>query len=112
MSILCIDQVGDSALYLGLLSLFVNELAGNCLNFIFVFIGCYFGLTQDFVFPADMQFSFFLFSGYVGVSLLSPIMHNLWIWRVCVSYLSQSYTLYLFIVIHIKKYMVDLKLIS
>ncbi|KAL1830105.1 hypothetical protein DCAR_0209514 [Daucus carota subsp. sativus] len=49
-------SVGDSALYLGLLSLFVNELA-------------------------DMQFSFFLFSGYVGVSLLSPIMHNLWIWR-------------------------------
>lgn len=49
-------SVGDSALYLGLLSLFVNELA-------------------------DMQFSFFLFSGYVGVSLLSPVMHNLWIWR-------------------------------
>jgi len=31
---------------------------------------------------SDMQFSFFLFSGYVGVSLLSPVMHNLWIWRV------------------------------
>jgi len=29
-----------------------------------------------------MQFSFFLLSGYVGVSLLSPVMHNLWIWRV------------------------------
>ncbi|KAJ0042928.1 hypothetical protein Pint_17290 [Pistacia integerrima] len=28
-----------------------------------------------------MQFSFFLFCGYVGVSLLSPVMHNLWIWR-------------------------------
>ncbi|KAG5539698.1 hypothetical protein RHGRI_020043 [Rhododendron griersonianum] len=30
---------------------------------------------------ADMQLSFFLFCGYVGVSLLSPVMHNLWIWR-------------------------------
>lgn len=49
-------SVGDSALYLGLLGLFVNELAG-------------------------VQFSFFLFCGYVGVSLLSPVMHNLWIWR-------------------------------
>lgn len=49
-------SVGDSALYLGLLGLFVNELA-------------------------DMQFSFFLFCVYVGVSLLSPVMHNLWIWR-------------------------------
>lgn len=49
-------SVGDSALYLGLLALFVNELA-------------------------DMKFSFFLFCGYVGVFLLSPVMHNLWIWR-------------------------------
>ncbi|WOL19553.1 phosphatidylinositol glycan anchor biosynthesis class U protein-like [Canna indica] len=49
-------SVGDSALYLGLLALFSNELA-------------------------DMQFSFFLFCGYIGVSLLSPVMHNLWIWR-------------------------------
>ncbi|KAL6544060.1 hypothetical protein OROGR_010557 [Orobanche gracilis] len=49
-------SVGDSALYLSLLGLFVNELA-------------------------EMQFSFFLFCGYVGVSLLSPVMHNLWIWR-------------------------------
>ncbi|GMY30214.1 phosphatidylinositol glycan anchor biosynthesis class U protein [Fagus crenata] len=49
-------SVGDSALYLGLLGLFVNELA-------------------------DMKFSFFLFCGYIGVSLLSPVMHNLWIWR-------------------------------
>ncbi|CAK9173071.1 unnamed protein product [Ilex paraguariensis] len=49
-------SVGDSALYLGLLGLFVNELA-------------------------DMQFSFFLFCGCLGVSLLSPVMHNLWIWR-------------------------------
>ncbi|KAM7531255.1 hypothetical protein LguiB_034665 [Lonicera macranthoides] len=49
-------SVGDSALYLALLGLFINELA-------------------------DMQFSFFLFCGYVGVSLLSPVMHNLWIWR-------------------------------
>ncbi|WCJ29966.1 Phosphatidylinositol glycan anchor biosynthesis class U protein [Euphorbia peplus] len=47
---------GDSALYLGLLGLFLEELA-------------------------DMQFSFFIFCGYVGVSLLSPVMHNLWIWR-------------------------------
>ncbi|CAH9084288.1 unnamed protein product [Cuscuta epithymum] len=49
-------SVGDSALYLGLLALFVNELS-------------------------EMPFSFFLFCGYVGVSLLSPVMHNLWIWR-------------------------------
>ncbi|GJY84873.1 phosphatidylinositol glycan anchor biosynthesis class U protein isoform X1, partial [Tanacetum coccineum] len=49
-------SVGDSALYLGLLALFVNALA-------------------------DMQFSFFLFSGYLGTLLLSPVMHNLWIWR-------------------------------
>ncbi|CAI0476432.1 unnamed protein product [Linum tenue] len=49
-------SVGDPALYLGLLGLFLDELA-------------------------DMQFSFFLFCGYVGVSLLSPVMHNLWIWR-------------------------------
>ncbi|XP_029123126.1 uncharacterized protein [Elaeis guineensis] len=49
-------SVGDAALYLGLLGLFANELAG-------------------------MQFSFFLFCGYIGVSLLSPVMHNLWIWR-------------------------------
>ncbi|KAL7182956.1 hypothetical protein ACSBR1_041610 [Camellia fascicularis] len=49
-------SVGDSALYLGLLGLFINELA-------------------------DMKFSFFLFCGYIGVSLLSPVMHNLWIWR-------------------------------
>ncbi|CAN4077801.1 unnamed protein product [Withania somnifera] len=48
--------VGDSALYLALLALFFNELA-------------------------EMQFSFFLFCGYVGVSLLSVVMHNLWIWR-------------------------------
>ncbi|GAY61059.1 hypothetical protein CUMW_206840 [Citrus unshiu] len=27
------------------------------------------------------SFSFFLFWGCVGVSLLSPVMHNLWIWR-------------------------------
>ncbi|KAK6117099.1 hypothetical protein DH2020_049144 [Rehmannia glutinosa] len=49
-------SVGDSALYLSLLVLFLNELA-------------------------EMQFSFFLFCGYVGVSLLSPVMHNIWIWR-------------------------------
>ncbi|XP_058778939.1 uncharacterized protein LOC131652959 [Vicia villosa] len=49
-------SVGDSALYLGLLGLFAYELK-------------------------DMQYSFFLFSGYVGVSLFSPVMHNLWIWR-------------------------------
>ncbi|KAJ7954504.1 Phosphatidylinositol glycan anchor biosynthesis class U [Quillaja saponaria] len=49
-------SVGDSALYLGLLGLFANELA-------------------------DVKFSFLLFCGYVGVSLLSPVMHNLWIWR-------------------------------
>ncbi|KAE8703125.1 GPI transamidase subunit PIG-U isoform 3 [Hibiscus syriacus] len=30
---------------------------------------------------SDMQFSLFLFCGYVGVSPLSPVMHNLWIWR-------------------------------
>ncbi|KAF4367803.1 hypothetical protein F8388_016626 [Cannabis sativa] len=33
------------------------------------------------VLPFNMQFSFFLFCAYVGVSLLSPVMHNLWIWR-------------------------------
>lgn len=49
-------SVGDSALYLGLLGLFANELA-------------------------EMRFSFFLLCGYVGISLLSPVMHNLWIWR-------------------------------
>ncbi|XP_061960072.1 uncharacterized protein LOC133681008 isoform X1 [Populus nigra] len=49
-------SVGDSALYLGLLGLFLDELA-------------------------DMKFSFFLLCGYIGVSLLSPVMHNLWIWR-------------------------------
>ncbi|RLN09557.1 hypothetical protein C2845_PM11G29720 [Panicum miliaceum] len=49
-------SAGDSALYLGLLGLFANELA-------------------------EMQFTFFLFFGYTGVSLLSPVMHNLWIWR-------------------------------
>ncbi|KAJ6804471.1 phosphatidylinositol glycan anchor biosynthesis class U protein-like isoform X1 [Iris pallida] len=49
-------SIGDSALYLGLLGLFANELA-------------------------EMHFSFFLFCGYIGVSLLSPVMHNLWIWR-------------------------------
>ncbi|XP_062222406.1 uncharacterized protein LOC133921507 [Phragmites australis] len=49
-------SAGDSALYLGLLGLFANELA-------------------------EMQFTFFLFFGYVGVCLLSPVMHNLWIWR-------------------------------
>lgn len=49
-------SVGDSALYLALLGWFVYELA-------------------------EMQFSFFLFCGYVGVTLLSPVMHNLWIWR-------------------------------
>ncbi|XP_039001717.1 phosphatidylinositol glycan anchor biosynthesis class U protein-like isoform X3 [Hibiscus syriacus] len=49
-------SVGDSALYSGLLGWFVNELS-------------------------DMQFSLFLFCGYVGVSPLSPVMHNLWIWR-------------------------------
>lgn len=49
-------SVGDSALYLGLLGLFANELAA-------------------------MHFSFFLFCGYIGVSLLSAVMHNLWIWR-------------------------------
>ncbi|XP_016190209.2 phosphatidylinositol glycan anchor biosynthesis class U protein isoform X1 [Arachis ipaensis] len=49
-------SVGDSALYLGLLGLFSYELK-------------------------DIRFSFLLFAGYVGVSLLSPVMHNLWIWR-------------------------------
>ncbi|KAK9927323.1 hypothetical protein M0R45_024511 [Rubus argutus] len=49
-------SVGDSALYFGLLGWFVYELS-------------------------DMKFSFFLFCVYVGVSLLSPVMHNLWIWR-------------------------------
>ncbi|KAF0902500.1 hypothetical protein E2562_017900 [Oryza meyeriana var. granulata] len=45
-------SVGDSALYIGLLGLFTNELA-------------------------EMQFTFFLFFAYIGVSLLGPVMHNL-----------------------------------
>ncbi|KAK1281863.1 hypothetical protein QJS10_CPB22g01093 [Acorus calamus] len=49
-------SVGDSALYLGLLGFFINELA-------------------------EMHFSFLLFGGYIGLSFLSPVMHNLWIWR-------------------------------
>lgn len=49
-------SVGDSALYLGLSALFVNELAG-------------------------MRFSFFLLNGLTGIILLSPVMYNLWIWR-------------------------------
>ncbi|KFK40542.1 hypothetical protein AALP_AA2G009200 [Arabis alpina] len=49
-------SVGDAALYLSLWALFVNELT-------------------------DMKFSYFLFCGYLGISLLSPVMHNLWIWR-------------------------------
>ncbi|XP_020525377.1 phosphatidylinositol glycan anchor biosynthesis class U protein-like, partial [Amborella trichopoda] len=48
--------IGASALYLGMMGLFIHELAG-------------------------MRFSLFLLSGYIGVSLLSPVMHNLWIWR-------------------------------
>ncbi|RXI01029.1 hypothetical protein DVH24_001263 [Malus domestica] len=53
-------SVGDSALYFGLLGWFVNELSGK---------------------SVEMRFSFCLFSVYVGISLLSPVMHNLWIWR-------------------------------
>ncbi|KAL8138753.1 hypothetical protein V2J09_004754 [Rumex salicifolius] len=49
-------SIADSALYLGLLGLFINELA-------------------------EMNFSFVLFCGFIGVNLLSPVMHNLWIWR-------------------------------
>ncbi|CAN6471050.1 unnamed protein product [Victoria cruziana] len=49
-------SVGDSSLYLGLIGLFVNELA-------------------------EMRFSLLLVGGYIGVHLLSPVMHNLWIWR-------------------------------
>ncbi|CAA7403672.1 unnamed protein product [Spirodela intermedia] len=49
-------SVGDSALYLGLLALFINELQ-------------------------ELRFSFLIFCGYIGVSFLSPVMHNLWIWR-------------------------------
>ncbi|KAL9242841.1 hypothetical protein vseg_016800 [Gypsophila vaccaria] len=49
-------SVADSALCLGLLGLFINQLA-------------------------EMHFSFVLFCGFVGVNLLSPVMHNLWIWR-------------------------------
>eukprot|EP00250_Pteridium_aquilinum_P002229 c12423_g1_i1 orf=59-1534(+) len=49
-------SVGDAALYLGLMPLFINELSG-------------------------MRFTFFLLNGYIGVALLSPVMYNLWIWR-------------------------------
>ncbi|KAK6935335.1 hypothetical protein RJ641_035490 [Dillenia turbinata] len=67
-------SVGDAALYLGLLGLFVNELAGKLISLlvlgVFLDLDCY-----------HMHFSFFLFCGYVGVFLLIPVMHNLWIWR-------------------------------
>lgn len=49
-------SVGDAALYMGLMPLFINELSG-------------------------MRFTFFLLNGYIGVALLSPVMYNLWIWR-------------------------------
>eukprot|EP01018_Ginkgo_biloba_P018388 Gb_06539 [translate_table: standard] len=49
-------SVGDSALYLGLIALFIHELAG-------------------------MRFSFLLLNGYTGIAILSPVMYNLWIWR-------------------------------
>lgn len=49
-------SVGDSALYIALLALFIHELAG-------------------------MRFSFFLLNGFAGIALLSPVMYNLWIWR-------------------------------
>ncbi|KAH0857191.1 hypothetical protein HID58_085452 [Brassica napus] len=55
-----VQEVGDSALYFSLWALFINELA-------------------------DMKFSFFFFfCVYLGVSLHSPVMHNLWIWRVTI----------------------------
>ncbi|KAH6557413.1 hypothetical protein KP509_1Z115700 [Ceratopteris richardii] len=50
-------SVGDTTLYLGLMPLFRAELSG-------------------------MRFTFFLLNGYVGVALLSPVMYNLWIWRI------------------------------
>ncbi|CAL9214738.1 unnamed protein product [Arabidopsis halleri] len=49
-------SVGDAALYLSFWALFVNELT-------------------------DMEHSCFIFCGYIGFSLLSPVMHNIWIWR-------------------------------
>lgn len=49
-------SVGDAALYLGLMPLFIKELSG-------------------------MRFTFFLLNGYIGVTLLSPVMYNLWIWK-------------------------------
>eukprot|EP00252_Welwitschia_mirabilis_P021515 TRINITY_DN5538_c0_g1_i3.p1 TRINITY_DN5538_c0_g1~~TRINITY_DN5538_c0_g1_i3.p1 ORF type:complete len:320 (-),score=41.94 TRINITY_DN5538_c0_g1_i3:39-998(-) len=48
--------VGDAALYFSLIPLFIHELAG-------------------------MRFSFLLLNGFLGISLLSPAMYNLWIWR-------------------------------
>lgn len=48
--------VGDFAIYLSLIPLLMNELAEMC-------------------------FSFFLFNGFTRISLLSPVMYNLWIWR-------------------------------
>ncbi|XP_010458704.1 PREDICTED: phosphatidylinositol glycan anchor biosynthesis class U protein-like isoform X2 [Camelina sativa] len=47
---------GDAALYLSLWALFVNELS-------------------------DMNNLFFILCGHIGVSLLSPVVHNIWIWR-------------------------------
>jgi hypothetical protein len=75
------NQVGDSALYLGLLGLFAYELKGNFAFLLNFYIENNL-LDNQLSRFSDMQFSFFLFSGYVGVSLLSPVMHNLWIWRV------------------------------
>ncbi|XP_068305813.1 uncharacterized protein [Pyrus communis] len=57
----------------------------QCLNLILLLgiqlctLVCWAGLLMNC--QAKMRFSFCLFSVYVGVSLLSPVMHNLWIWR-------------------------------
>ncbi|KAG5549846.1 hypothetical protein RHGRI_014971 [Rhododendron griersonianum] len=76
-------HVGDLALYMGLLGLFINELAGKLAETILFLYDFYRDqlLRISIQLYADMQLSFFLFCGYVGVSLLSPVMHNLWIWR-------------------------------
>eukprot|EP00249_Psilotum_nudum_P016381 c25796_g1_i1 orf=393-1865(+) len=49
-------SIGDAALYLGLMPLFMYEISG-------------------------MRFTFFLLNGYIGISFLSLVMYNLWIWR-------------------------------
>lgn len=41
-------------------------------------------LTLESLFPsADLQYSYLLLNGYILISVLGPVMYNLWISRVC-----------------------------